>query len=96
MLYITYARPFWLDVYNFDRKRYHHHHHHHHNNNPYARPFWLDVYNFDRKRYTELTPTYRELLFYCSSDTLPQVHQPTVSYFFTVAPILYRRYTNLP
>ena len=22
MLYITYARPFWLDVYNFDRKRY--------------------------------------------------------------------------
>ena len=63
MLYITYARPFWLDVYNFDRKRYHHHHHHHNNNNnTYARPFWLDVYNFDRKRYTELTPTYRELL----------------------------------
>ena len=22
MLYITYARPFWLDVYNFDKKRY--------------------------------------------------------------------------
>ena len=22
LLYLTYARPFWLDVYNFDRKRY--------------------------------------------------------------------------
>lgn len=22
LLYITYARPFWLDIYNFDRKRY--------------------------------------------------------------------------
>ena len=22
LLYITYARPFWVDVYNFDRKRY--------------------------------------------------------------------------
>ena len=22
LLYITYAKPFWLDVYNFDRKRY--------------------------------------------------------------------------
>ena len=22
LLYLTYARPFWYDVYNFDRKRY--------------------------------------------------------------------------
>ena len=22
LLYITYARPFWVDVYNFDKKRY--------------------------------------------------------------------------
>ena len=22
LLYLTYARPFWLDIYNFDRKRY--------------------------------------------------------------------------
>jgi len=22
LLYLTYAKPFWLDVYNFDRKRY--------------------------------------------------------------------------
>ena len=22
LLYLTYARPFWVDVYNFDRKRY--------------------------------------------------------------------------